>query len=156
MNDSNIKQDEVEIDLLELFQVLLSKAWIILLAGIIGVVSVGLFCKFVMTPIYSSTTQLAILSNTAGITSLADLQVGTQLTQDYIVVVQSRPVVEGVIERLDLDMKYEELLGATTVENPADTRILAITVQNEDPYLAKQIVDAYADISKNRRRRLCG
>lgn len=150
MNDSNIKQDEVEIDLLELFQVLLSKAWIILLAGIIGVVSVGLFCKFVMTPIYSSTTQLAILSNTAGITSLADLQVGTQLTQDYIVVVQSRPVVEGVIERLDLDMKYEELLGATTVENPADTRILAITVQNEDPYLAKQIVDAYADISKKR------
>ena len=148
--DTNIRQDDLEIDLMEILRVLLSKAWIILLSAVIGAASVGLFCKFVVTPIYSSTTQLCILSNTTGITSLADLQIGTQLTQDYIVVVKSRPVVEGVINQLKLDMKYEELLAATTVENPTDTRILSITVDNEDPYLAKQIVDTYASISKKR------
>lgn len=144
------EEDEIEIDLRELFHVLLSRVWIILLAGIIFAGGAGVICKFIITPIYASTTQLCILSNTNSIASLSDLAIGTQLTQDYIVVAQSRPVVEAVIENLDLDMTYEELLKVTTVENPADTRILTITVTNPDPHLAKQIVDQYAEISRNR------
>lgn len=143
-------EGEIEIDLWELLQVLLGRIWLILLAGIVFAGVTGVVCKFVMTPIYSSTTQLCILSNTNTIASLSDLAVGTQLTQDYIVVTKSRPVVEQVIENLDLDMTYEELLDVTTVENPNDTRILTITVTNPDPYLAKQIVDQYAQISRRR------
>lgn len=147
-------EDEIEIDLRELFHVLLSRVWIILLAGIIFAGGTGVICKFIITPIYSSTTQLCILSNRDSIASLSDLAVGSQLTQDYIVVAQSRPVVEEVIENLDLDMTYEELLGVTTVANPPDTRILTITVTNPDPHLAKQIVDQYAEVSRNRIKEL--
>lgn len=143
-------EEEIEIDLRELLQVLISRIWLILLAGIVFAGATGVICKFIMTPIYSSTTQLCILSNTTSIASLSDLAIGTQLTQDYIVVTQSRPVVEGVIKNLDLDMTYEELLSVTTVANPSDTRILTITVTNPDPYLAKQIVDQYAAISRHR------
>lgn len=143
-------EDEIEIDLRELFHVLLTRIWIILLSGLIFAGGTGVVCKFIMTPIYASTTQLCILSNTNTIASLSDLAIGTQLTQDYIVLVQSRPVVEAVIENLDLDMTYEELLRVTTIENPADTRILTITVTNPDPCMAKQIVDQYAQISRNR------
>lgn len=143
-------EEEIEIDLRELLQVLISRIWLILLAGIVFAGATGVICKFIMTPIYSSTTQLCILSNTNSIASLSDLAIGTQLTQDYIVVTQSRPVVEGVIKNLDLDMTYEELLSVTTVANPSDTRILTITVTNPDPYLAKQIVDQYAEISRHR------
>lgn len=103
-----------------------------------------------MTPIYTSTTQLCILSNTTSIASLSDLAIGTQLTQDYIVVTKSRPVVEQVIDNLELDMTYEELLAVTTVENPTDTRILSISVTDPDPTLAKQIVDQYAQVSRKR------
>lgn len=142
--------EEIEIDLRELFQVLLARVWIIIMAGIIFAGGTGVVCKFIMTPIYASTTQLCILSNTNTIASLSDLAVGTQLTQDYIVVAKSRPVVEGVIDNLNLDMTYEELLAVTTIENPADTRILTITVTNPDPFLAKQIVDQYAQISRTR------
>ena len=142
--------EEIEIDLREIFQLLLSKCWIILLVGVILAAGTGLVCKFLVTPIYSSTTQLCITGSNTTLSSLADLQIGSQLTQDYIVVAQSRPVVEQVINNLDLDMTYEDLLGVTTIENPSDTRILQITVTDPDPYMAKQIVDQYATVSKKR------
>jgi capsular polysaccharide biosynthesis protein len=144
------KNDEIEIDLREIFQLLLAKLGIILLVAFVFAGATGLICKFMVTPIYSSQTELCILSDTTTLSSLADLQVGTQLTQDYIVVVQSRTVVEQVIKNLNLDMTYEQLLGVTTVTNPTDTRILKISVTNPDPYLAKQIVDQYAQVSRKR------
>lgn len=143
-------QDEIEIDLREIFGVLMSRIWLIILTGVLFAGVTGVFCKFIVTPIYTSTTQLCILSNTTNIASLTDLAIGTQLTQDYIVVTKSRPVVEKVIENLELDMSYEQLLAVTTVENPTDTRILTISVTNPDPTLAKQIVDQYAQISRKR------
>lgn len=144
------KDDEIEIDLREIAQLLLSRAWIIILVGIIFAGATGVTCKFLMTPIYSSTTQLCITGNNTTLASLADLQIGTQLTQDYIVVTQSRPVVEQVIDNLELDMTYKDLLAVTSVTNPTDTRILTITVTDPDPYMAKQIVDQYAQVSKKR------
>lgn len=142
-------QDEMEIDLLEIVRVLLSRIWLILLVGVVFAGGTGVYCKFIATPIYTSTTQLCVLGSSTGV-SLSNLSIGTQLTQDYIVVVQSRPVVEKVIDDLELDMKYEELLEVTTVDTPTDTRILSISVTNPDPALAKQIVDQYAKVSSKR------
>ncbi len=150
MLQNNSDNDEIEIDLKEIFIVLLSNLWIILLSGLILAGCTGLVCKFVVTPLYTSTTKLCITGSATTLSSLADLQIGTQLTQDYIVVVQSRPVVEQVIENLNLDMTYEDLLEVTDVSNPTDTRMLQITVTNPDPYLAKEIVDQYAAVSKVR------
>lgn len=142
-------QDEMEIDLLEIVRVLLSHIWLLLLVGVVFAGGTGVYCKFIATPIYTSTTQLCVLGSSTGV-SLSNLSIGTQLTQDYIVVVKSRPVVEKVIDNLELDMTYEELLQVTTVETPTDTRILSISVTNSDPALAKQIVDQYAQISSKR------
>lgn len=142
-------QDEMEIDLREIFGVLLSRIWLILLVGVVFAGGTGVYCKFIATPIYTSTTQLCVLGSSMGV-SLSNLSIGTQLTQDYIVVVQSRPVVEQVIDNLELDMTYEKLLDATTVDTPTDTRILSISVTNPDPALAKQIVDQYAQVSRKR------
>ena len=66
---------------------------------------------------------------------------GTQLTQDYKVLVTSRPVLEEVAEELGLDMTYEVLRDGVSIDNPTDTRILTITVENRDPLMAKTLVD---------------
>ena len=81
-----------------------------------------------ITPQYSSTAMMYILSKETTLTSLADLQIGSQLTKDYKILVTSRPVLEGVIETLGLDMKYEGLKGKISIGNPTDTRILSVTV----------------------------
>ena len=96
------QDDEIEIDLKELFYVIKRKLWIILLTGIVGAVGFGLFTAMVMKPVYTSSTMLYIVNKTTTLTSLTDLQLGTQLTKDYKVLVTSRPVTGQVITNLDL------------------------------------------------------
>ncbi len=141
------ENDEIEIDLGELFFVLLGHWKRIVLAAILAAAVVFAYCRLLVTPQYESTAKLYVLSKSTSLTSLADVQLGTSLTQDYMEVVNSRPVLEKVIEKLELEDTYEELKGRLEVENPSDTRILAITVRDPDPERAKEIVDEVADVS---------
>ena len=138
--------DEIEIDLKELFLALKKKIVWILLTTIVFAGAAGLITKFAMTPIYSSSAQLYVMSK-SGISQLTDLTMGTQLTQDYMVIVKTRPVLEKVIKNLNLDMDYKELGNKITVENPTDTRIMQITVTDPDPKQAKEITQDLAEVT---------
>ena len=63
MEQQNLQDNtDIEIDVLELFHVLLNKFWIILLAGIIaGLAFIGGTILFI-TPQYESTTKMYVLS----------------------------------------------------------------------------------------------
>ena len=138
--------DEIEIDLRELFLALMKKiAWILVTAFIFAGAA-GLITKFAMTPIYSSTAQLYVVSK-GGLSQLTDLTMGTQLTQDYMVIVKTRPVLDKVIEDLHLDMDYKELGDKITVENPSDTRIMQITVTDKDSEVAREITQDLAEVT---------
>lgn len=151
MNPQKVQpDDEMEIDLLELFQVLLQKAWVIILCMVIGAGLAFGGTKMLLTPKYSASSQIYILTKTTSVTSLADIQMGAQLTVDFEVLAKSRPVVEEVIDELNLDYTYEELVGMITTLNPSDTRILKMTVENEDPNLAKEIANAMAEVTAER------
>lgn len=144
----NTKQEETEIDLLEIFFLLKRRIWIILAAGLLLSSVIGIITLYYIKPNYSSTAKLYILTSSTSITSLTDIQVGTSLTKDYIQLVQSRPVVEQVIQNLKLNRTYEELLSQMTFSNPTDTRILVITAKDTDPVLAKDIVDQFVEVAK--------
>ena len=141
------QNQEIEIDLLELAHVLIHKIWAIILATALGLAAAAAFTTLAMKPVYKSTSILYVLTKSTSITSLADIQMGTSLTQDYMVVITSRPVVEKVIENLGLDMTYGQLKDSISVVNPTNTRFLEITVSNHDAFLAKKIVDELADVS---------
>ena len=149
-NEKNLRDnDEMEIDLLQLFYALKKKIWFILAAMIIGGGLAGAYSKFLITPQYSSTSMMYILSKETTLTSLADLQIGSQLTEDYKVIVNSRPVLGEVIDSLALDMSYEQLLAKVSIGNPTDTRILTVTVTDPDPYPAKAILDCVAETASD-------
>lgn len=138
--------DEIEIDLKELFFELVNN-WVMIAASTV-LVALIVFCvsKFIMTPKYESTSELYVMSQGA-IESLADIQIGSNLTNDYIVVVKDRPVLEQVINNLGLKENYAELLSKVSLNNPSNSRILQITVTDEDPYRAKAIADEIANVS---------
>lgn len=146
----NRSNEEMEIDLLELFHAMLQKAWLIVLLLVLGAsIALGV-TKFLITPMYSASSQIYILTKTTSVTSLADIQMGAQLTSDFAVLAKSRPVVENVIDALDLDCTYEELVRQITTENPSGTRILKITVLHEDPEMAKKIANAFGEETAER------
>lgn len=146
---SDVNDDEVEIDLREILQALKRKILLILMVALIGGCGAGAYTQFMMTPIYSSTSSMLVLSKETTLTSLADLQLGASLTSDYTVLITSTPVLEQVIENLKLDMTAEDLRKTISINNPTDTRILEITVNNADSALAKEIVDEVANVSSS-------
>lgn len=143
----NANDNNDEIDLLELFFALKKKILLILTVALIGGCISAAYTQFLMTPIYSSTSSMLVLSKETTLTSLADLQLGASLTSDYTVLIESTPVLEQVVENLKLDMTEDDLRDCLTINNPSDTRILEITVEHPDSVMAKEIVDEIASVS---------
>lgn len=133
-----------EIDLIEIFYALLHKIWLIIAFTLVGLIGTALVTKFLITPQYEAKAMFYVLSDTTSISSMVDLQIGSSLTEDFIVLGTSRPVVERVIADCDLNASVEALRKAVKVTNKSNTHILEITCTNPDPELAAEIANAFA------------
>ena len=154
MNEKNIpvEDQEVEIDLARLFYYLLKRWKSLFVAAIIGaVVAAGI--TLVQPPQYESNSTLYVLSKSTSITSVADLQLGSELTSDYAEIATSKPVIDTAIEKLkkkeDIKLTREEVKEMVTVSNKTDTRMLVITVTSDDPDLSYKLADALTTASVN-------
>ena len=144
MEENTIRQtEEIEINLWEICLVLVHNLALIISAGIMAALGVFLFTQLVITPSYESTTKIYILNKqeNASVT-YSDIQLGTQLTKDYAELIQSRFVLEEVVQGMGLNLTYEQMKGKVSVTTPTDTRILAITVKDKDPVMAMKIANA--------------
>ena len=141
--------DEDVIDVGEILYALLRKLWIIIGALVIGGAIGGAYSYILLKPQYTSTAKIYVLTKETTLTSLADLQIGTQLTQDYKTIITGRSVMEEVVDKLHLDMDYKKLVKKIEVENPKDTRILSISAQDPDAEMAKKIVDTTAEVASD-------
>lgn len=142
-------EQEMEIDLKEIFVVLLDRIWIIIGAGIILAILSGIITKIFITPMYSSTTKLYVINrqNDDSSVTYSDLQTGSSLTNDYVIQVTGNKVLSQVIENLYLDTTVSELQDRVTASNPDNTRYIVITVEDADPVVAQQIAESVASVS---------
>ena len=149
MEDSGIRrqyENEVqEIDLIELATVIWHRIWLVILGLVLGAVLFYEGTKLLITPQYEATSTIYIFSKTTSITSLADLQLGSQLAEDFEIIATTRDVVERVIKDLELDTTYEEIIKQITVTNPQSSHMLKITVKDPDPKTAADISNALSD-----------
>lgn len=143
--------EEIEIDLKEVFYELWSKAVVIVLSAVVCALAAALITITLMTPKYQSTASLYVMNrqNAEGAATSSDISAATSLTNDFKSMITSGTVMEQTIEQLGLTIKAKELASMISVSNPTNTRILDITVTSEDPYEAQRIVDVIADISAN-------
>lgn len=141
---------EIEIDVLELLRVLIDKIWFIILAGMIAGLAFIAATLLFITPQYESTTKMYVLSkqNSDTLTN-QDMQTSLSLTKDYAELIKSRTVTEGVITQLGLELTHKQFLRKMSVDSTTDTRILSITVSDEDPYEACEIANAVRDVAAN-------
>lgn len=140
--------DVVEIDLLEIVHVLLSRIWLIVSIGLFAALSCFAVSKFVIAPTYESTTKIYILNKTESASvTYSDVQMGTQLTKDYAELINSRYVLEEVIQKLSLGMEYSDLIKVVRVSTPSDTRIVSITVEDTDPVTAMNIANCIREVA---------
>ena len=140
MGRDNVQNEEIEIDIGHILSILWDKIMVIIATGIIVGLGAFLVAKFFITPQYESETKLYVLNRANdSATTLSDVQLSTQLTKDYKILVTSAP-----------DMKASQLASSISVDTPSDTRVLQITVVSDDPYQAKKIADCVAKVSSQK------
>ena len=128
-------------------------AWQIILCLILGAGIAFGVTKFLITPMYEATSSIYIVSaSNNSVVDLTDLQIGAQLTADYQELLVSRPLLEDVIQNLDLKdadgekaMSVDALRDMIAVTNTSDTRILKITVTSPDPNESAEIANELVD-----------
>ena len=103
MMNQEIQDDEVTIDLMELFSALWAKKTIIILSAVFMALVAIIGTKMFVTPKYTSVTKLFVMTkndDTSASATYTDLQTGSMLTKDYMELVKSRPVLEKTISKL--------------------------------------------------------
>lgn len=141
MQEQTNRIEDNEIDLIELFHVVLRKLWIVVLCAIIGGTTMGAYTRKNYIPQYTSSSTIYVLSQRI---SSVNLSLSAQLTSDFAILAKSRPVINAVIDELGLNTDYETLSSIIRVENPEESQILKFIVTYTDPTLSRDIANSMA------------
>lgn len=137
---------EVEIDLLELFGHFRQRLLFIVAGFLIGALIAGLITQFAITPKYTATSKMYMVSSSSqSVVDLTDLNIGQSISKDYVELLKTRPIIEDVIMEQNLPYTYNELLSMINLSVVSDTRILTIQVTSEDKKEAMTIANALAE-----------
>lgn len=144
------KENEVEIDLLALFRYLKKKMWIVIAAFVVCTLAGFLVTKLFLSPKYTASTRAYVLNRSSETNVVySDLQLSSQLLNDYQVLISGQNVTKEVIHQLGLDITPEKLAKKISVTAPNDTRVLQISVTDTDPQRAADIANAVREIASS-------
>lgn len=140
---------EREIDLLDLFGFYMSRLPLLIIALLIGAIAAGAYTHFLVPNKYTAVSRMYMVSASSdSVVNLADLNIGSSLSNDYVELMKSRPIVEEVIELLQLDYSYEQLVNMISLSVVTNTRIVKISVTSTEPHEAMDIANQMARTSR--------
>lgn len=151
------KSNIIVVHVSELICLFVKRLWVIVLAGVLFAAA-GYGCGKIMEtePMYMTTTKLYVTGVETEVPSASGINLGQQVINSYIEILKSRPVLEQVIENLDLNMTYKELKNCISQNVPLDTCMLEISVTFPDPEWAKRVADELAAVSADRALEIMG
>jgi len=137
-----------EISLVEIFQLLKKRLWLLISITALAAIISGLVSYFLLTPIYQASTQLLVnqSKNEQMVYNVNDIQTNIQLINTYNVIMKSPVILEKVAEELNLNRSYGQLNGQITVGSEKNSQVISITVQDADPKLAADIANTTATV----------
>lgn len=137
----------IEIDVLYLLRKLWSrKFFIIFIALVVGTITL-LGSVFLIKPKYTSTTRIYVVSRTADSITNQDLQAGSYLVKDYQEVITSNEVLSSVIDKEKLSLTPNELSSMISVTIPTDTRVISISVEDDNAQEATTIANTVREVA---------
>lgn len=137
----------IEIDVLYLLRKLWSrKFFIIFIALVVGTIAL-LGSVFLIKPKYTSTTRIYVVSHTADSITNQDLQAGSYLVKDYQEVITSNEVLSSVIDKEKLSLTPNELSSMISVTIPTDTRVISISVEDDNAQEATTIANTVREVA---------
>lgn len=146
----NKESQYVEIDLAELFIALCKKAWLIAIATVLVGAIVGAYACFFITPTYKASAMMYVNNNSVSVggTSfdLSDINAAKSLVNTYIVILNSRNVLNDVIEESGVDYSYKELKQMITTGAVDSTEVFEVVVTSTNPEEAELIANSICSV----------
>lgn len=141
-----------ELDLKELFKMFWNRKLRIILIVIVFLIIGVVYSTCFVTPKYTSTTKLILVStnnnsqenNTSEMAT--DLTVNSKLVSTYSELVKGKNVLREVIYNLNIDIDEETLRKNIKVSSVKNTELIQITVTNENKYYATKIANEIAQV----------
>ena len=137
------EMEEQVISISEIFEAL-KKRWILIVSiTLVATLISGILSFLVIKPTYETSTKVFIgkeENNLEGYNS-NDIQMYQKLLQTYAETIKTNEVVQSAINNTGADLTVKDVKASLTVTPVSDTQILQIKYQNNDPKLAKEILE---------------
>ncbi len=130
-------------ELLSYVKVIWQRKWIIVVTMLIAA-AVAAAVTSQLKPVYRSTIKLRLLTTTQGeVGSLVEYNIwyADRLLNTYVQIVQSRPILDELMEQVQLELPPEIEVQALT-----NTELIEVSVLHDDPRVATHAANAMADI----------
>ena len=146
--ENNENKGIIEVDLRQLFAVLWSRAWILLLCGVLLASMAYGYAKFHVAPTYSASVQLYVNNNYVDSPGFSSSQIAAaqDLASTYMVILESRSVLEKVQQQTNLGYTYNQIRNMVSAAAVNETEIFKVYVTCGDYRHAAIIANAIADI----------
>lgn len=148
--DKNKESQYVEIDLGEMFFALCKKAWIIAIVSVLVGAIVGAYAFFFVTPKYKASAMLYVNNNSVSVAGasfdLSDLNAAKSLVNTYMVILNSRNVLNDVIEKTGVNHSYKEIKSMITAAPVDSTEVFEVVVTSTDPAEAELIANGICSV----------
>lgn len=138
------------ISLLELFQMLLRHAKLIVILAILGAIISYIVTSFFITPMYASEIKLYVnnaKASQAEVITSADIAASKSLVDTYIAIMQSNTVIEEVIRSTGLPYTQGQIKSMMEAAAVNKTEIFYVKIVNEDPKEAMRIANAFSSVA---------
>lgn len=149
---NGIDNEIPEIDLLHIFELLISNLWIICIAAFIGASSMFYYASTMLKPQYQSSALFYVNNNNISIGSAsfsissADISASQSLVSTYITILKTRNTLDTVIEKFNLKYTYAQLASMISVSSVGSTEVFKVTVTSGDAVEACRIANGITEV----------
>ena len=138
-----------DIDIKRILGIIFSKKLIIALIILLSITLGYVYSYYYKTPEYKSSVKILLVADESKINkelTQTDLSINSSLISTYSSIAKSTNVIQNTIENLNLDISVANLQKNIEVTPIDKTQFLKITVQNENPEVAKNIANEIAKV----------
>lgn len=147
MNETE-RRETIELDLLRILLTIWRRLWVILLVGILLAGLAYGYARLFVTPTYEANTQIYVNNQMSGDIGFSSSQISAaqELAYTYMVILESRSVLNEVAERANLGYTAGQIKGMLDSKALNKTEVFQVTVTNTNYKHAAIIANAIADV----------
>lgn len=137
---------EEELDLTSILETIKKWAFLIILFMILGLAGAFLYNSTAILKYQSKTTLYVEPSVSSAGVDYQGILTNQKMVQTYAEIIKSRRVINKVIENLNLNLTYEELMDELSLSSATDTQIITVAVKDSSPVRAANIANEIATV----------